>query len=353
MSPATVRVRVDDLLKMYRSMVLIREAEQALVRLFAENKVPGFIHSSIGEEATSVGVCSALRPDDYLTSTHRGHGHVLAQGADRRPFSAELYGRGGGCCRGKGGSMHVTDLDLCILGANGIVGAGIPIAAGAALASKLRGEDRIAVAFFGDGATDIGVFHEALNLASLWQVPAVFVCQNNGYADFMAQSAHQKIERVSERAAAYSMPGVTVDGNDVEAVYEAATEAVARALGEAMEADGACSCWARTSRTAAPMGRPTGCSTGSVRSASGTRPSRRRHRRLFGRRCAGRYAPRGRDHAHGLHRLRDGPGRQPGRQAALHVGRQGWRAAGDPDRDRRLALGGRAALPVAGGLDHA
>jgi TPP-dependent pyruvate/acetoin dehydrogenase alpha subunit len=220
---------VDDLLQMYRSMVLIREAEQALVRLFAENKVPGFIHSSIGEEATSVGVCSALRPDDYLTSTHRGHGHVLAKGADVRRFFAELYGRGSGYCRGKGGSMHVTDLDLGILGANGVVGAGIPIAAGAALASKLRGEDRVAVAFFGDGATDIGVFHESLNLASLWRVPAVFVCEDNGYADFMARRSHQPIERIADRAAAYAMPGVHVDGNDVEAVRSAAAEAVDRA----------------------------------------------------------------------------------------------------------------------------
>ena len=221
--------RVDDLLQMYRSMVLIRQAEQALVRLFAGNEVPGFIHSSIGEEATAVGVCSALRADDYLTTTHRGHGHVLAKGADLRRFFAELYGRSSGYCRGKGGSMHVTDLDLGILGANGIVGAGIPIAAGAALASRMRGSDRVAVAFFGDGATDIGVFHEALNLASLWRVPAVFVCENNGYADFMARRSHQPIEHIWERAAAYAMPGVRVDGNDVEAVHAAAAEAVARA----------------------------------------------------------------------------------------------------------------------------
>lgn len=219
----------EDLLRMYRTMVLVRQAEERLVRLFSEGRMPGFIHSYIGEEATAVGVCSALRSDDYLTSTHRGHGHILAKGGDPARFFAELYGKESGYCRGKGGSMHVTDLDLGILGANGIVGAGIPIAAGAALASRMRGTDQVAVAFLGDGATDIGVFHEALNMASLWEVPAVFVCENNGYADFMAQSVHQKIKRVSERAAAYSMPGVTVDGNDVEAVYDAATEAVARA----------------------------------------------------------------------------------------------------------------------------
>jgi acetoin:2,6-dichlorophenolindophenol oxidoreductase subunit alpha len=220
-----------DLLRMYRTMVLIRLAEERLVKLFAEGGMPGFIHSYIGEEATAAGVCAALRPDDYLTSTHRGHGHILAKGGDLERFFAELYGRASGYCRGKGGSMHVTDLDLGILGANGIVGAGIPIAAGAALASRMQGTGRVAVAFLGDGATDIGVFHEALNMASLWEVPAVFVCENNGYADFMAQSVHQKIERVSERAAAYSMPGVTVDGNDVEAVHAAAGEAVARARG--------------------------------------------------------------------------------------------------------------------------
>jgi pyruvate dehydrogenase E1 component alpha subunit len=220
---------VDDLLEMYRTMVLIREAEQTLVRLFAENRVPGFIHSYIGEEATAVGVCSVLRPEDYVTSTHRGHGHLLAKGADLRRFFAELYGRRSGYCRGKGGSMHVTDLDLGILGANGIVGAGIPIAAGAALAARMRGLDRVAVAFFGDGATDIGIFHEALNLASLWRVPAVFVCENNGYADFMARAAHQPIERIADRAAAYAMRGVRVDGNDAEAVREAAAEAVEQA----------------------------------------------------------------------------------------------------------------------------
>jgi pyruvate dehydrogenase E1 component alpha subunit len=220
---------MNKLLEMYRTMVVIREVEQTLVRLFAENRIPGFIHSYIGEEATAAGVCSALRPDDYVTSTHRGHGHLLAKGADPRRFFAELYGRSSGYCRGKGGSMHVTDLDLGILGANGIVGAGIPIAAGAALASKLQGLDRVAVSFFGDGATDIGVFHEALNLASLWRVPAVFVCENNGYADFMARRTHQPIDRIADRAAAYAMPGVYVDGNDVEEVRDAATAAVDRA----------------------------------------------------------------------------------------------------------------------------
>jgi pyruvate dehydrogenase E1 component alpha subunit len=219
------------LLEMYRSMFLIRESEETLLRLFAQNRMPGFIHSYIGEEATAVGVCSALRHDDYITSHHRGHGHILAKGGDLNSFFAELYGKATGYCRGKGGSMHVADLDLGILGANGIVGAGIPIAAGAALAAQMEGSDRVAVSFTGDGASDIGAFHESLNLAALWNLPTICVVENNGYADFISQREHQKIERISDRADAYGMPGITVDGNDVVAVYEAALEAVDRARG--------------------------------------------------------------------------------------------------------------------------
>ncbi len=218
-----------DLKYLYRSMVLIREAEETLLRLFSQNRMPGFIHSYIGEEATAVGVCAALRPDDYLTSTHRGHGHILAKGGDLRLFFAELYGKASGYCKGKGGSMHVADLDLGILGANGVVGGGIAIAAGAALAAQLRGTDQVAVSFMGDGATDIGAFHESLNLAAIWDVPVIFVVENNGYADFISQRDHQKIEKVSQRAAGYGMPGETVDGNDVEVVQRAAADAVGRA----------------------------------------------------------------------------------------------------------------------------
>ena len=210
-------------------MVLIREAEETLLRLFSQNRMPGFIHSYIGEEATAVGVCAALRSDDYLTSTHRGHGHILAKGGDLRLFFAELYGKAAGYCKGKGGSMHVADLDLGILGANGVVGGGIAIAAGAALAAQLRGTDQVAVSFMGDGATDIGAFHESLNLAAIWDVPVVFVVENNGYADFISQRDHQRIEKVSERAASYGMVGETVDGNDVEEVLRAADGAVGRA----------------------------------------------------------------------------------------------------------------------------
>lgn len=222
-------VSTELLMQMYRTMVLIRVAEETLLKLFSQNRMPGFIHSYIGEEATAVGVCAALRADDYITSHHRGHGHILAKGGDLKRFFAELYGKAEGYCKGKGGSMHVADLDLGILGANGIVGAGIPIAAGAALAAQLEGNDRVAVAFTGDGATDIGAFHESLNLAALWNLPTVCVVENNGYADFIAVKDHQKIEHISDRAASYGMPGVTIDGNDVAAVYSAAREAVDRA----------------------------------------------------------------------------------------------------------------------------
>lgn len=215
-----------DLLEMYRQMMLIRVAEMTLLRLFEAAEMPGFIHSYIGEEATGVGVCHALEPRDIITSTHRGHGHVIAKGCDLDAFFAELYGRASGTCKGKGGSMHVADLDLGIYGANGIVGGGVPIAAGAALASSIRKDDRVSVAFMGDGATDIGPFHETLNLAAVWNLPVVFVVENNGFADFIRVSDHQKIERISMRADAYGMRGATVDGNDVEAVYTAARDAV-------------------------------------------------------------------------------------------------------------------------------
>jgi pyruvate dehydrogenase E1 component alpha subunit len=222
-------VNSEQLLEMYRTMVLIREAEQMVSTLFLQGRLPGFIHSYIGEEATAVGVCSALRQDDYITSTHRGHGHILAKGGDLKRFFAELFGKETGYCNGKGGSMHVADLDLGILGANGIVGGGIPIAGGAAMAAKMQGLDRVAVSFLGDGAINTGPFHESLNLAAVWELPVVFVCENNGYANFMAFRRHTRIDQVSDRAAAYGMAGATVDGNDVEAVYDAAQEAVERA----------------------------------------------------------------------------------------------------------------------------
>lgn len=218
-----------DMLTMYRQMVLIRVAEETLLRLFERAEMPGFIHSYVGEEATGVGVCHALETTDVITSTHRGHGHAIAKGCDLNLFFAELYGRANGTCKGKGGSMHVADLDIGVFGANGIVGGGVPIAAGAALAASIRGEKRVAVAFMGDGATDIGPFHETLNLAAVWNLPVVFVVENNGFADFIRVSDHQKIAHISERAASYGIVGQTVDGNDVEAVHLAARAAVERA----------------------------------------------------------------------------------------------------------------------------
>jgi len=217
------------LLQLYRRMVTIRRTEETLVRLFAEGRLPGFIHSYAGEEATAVGVCAALSRDDYITSTHRGHGHILAKGGDLNRLMAEVFGRRTGYCGGKGGSMHIADLEIGVLGANGVIGAGIPIAAGAACSSLLTGQGRVAVAFFGDGAADIGTFHESLNLASIWDLPVVFVCENNGYAEFMPVHEHMSAAHVSDRAAAYAIPGVTVDGNDVLAVYEATLAAVERA----------------------------------------------------------------------------------------------------------------------------
>jgi pyruvate dehydrogenase E1 component alpha subunit len=217
------------LVGLYRSMVRIRETEQRLLTLFAQGRMPGFIHSYIGEEATAVGVCAALDEEDYITSTHRGHGHILAKGGDLKRFMAEVFGRQTGYCKGKGGSMHIADFDIGILGANGIVGGGIPIAAGAACSAAMLGTGRVAVSFFGDGAANIGAFHESLNLAAIWDLPVVFVCENNGYADFIPTSAAMRIDRISDRAAAYGMAGASFDGNDVLAAYETARAAVDRA----------------------------------------------------------------------------------------------------------------------------
>jgi len=214
---------------MFRKMAEIRQFESATWDLYTKGLMPGLAHLYIGEEATAVGVCSALKRDDYITSTHRGHGHIIAKGGDLGRAMAEICGRATGYCRGKGGSMHIADLDLGILGANGIVGGGMPIAVGAALSSRIRQSGQVVACFFGDGATNQGTFHESLNLAAIWGLPVVFVCENNGYGISMSQARHQKVTRVSDRAKAYGMPGATVDGNDVLAVFEAASEAFDRA----------------------------------------------------------------------------------------------------------------------------
>jgi len=219
----------EELLNFYEKMVRIRKFEEKAAELFAQGKIPGFVHLYVGEEATAVGVCSNLTERDYITSTHRGHGHLIAKGGDLKLMMAELFGKKTGYCKGKGGSMHIADVGIGILGANGIVGAGLPIATGAAFAAKYLGQDAVAVCFFGDGASNRGTFHEAINLAAIWKLPVVYVCENNQYAISLAQKHHQAIRDISDRAAAYGIPGVAVDGNDVVAVYEAASEAVRRA----------------------------------------------------------------------------------------------------------------------------
>ena len=196
---------------------------------FPKGDIPGYVHLYIGEEAVAVGACAALRDNDYITSTHRGHGHCLAKGVPVNAVMAELFAKSTGCCKGKGGSMHVADFDRGIIGAIGIVGGGFPIAAGCGLSIRMRKTDQVTVCFFGDGASNQGTFHESANLAAIWDLPVIFVCENNLFAISMRQREHQKIARVAERAAAYGMPGETVDGNDVLAVREAVTRAVERA----------------------------------------------------------------------------------------------------------------------------
>jgi pyruvate dehydrogenase E1 component alpha subunit len=210
-------------------MVRIRLFETEAGKLMEAGKLPGFLHLYVGQEAVAAGVMAALRDDDQITSTHRGHGHAVAKGVGFREMYAELYGRATGACLGRGGSMHINDVTRGMLGANGIVGAGVPIAVGAAFAARYKGEDSVAVTFFGDGATNIGAFHEGANMAAILGLPVVFVCENNGYAEFTPQSKHMLITDVAERAAAYGMPSVIVDGMDAVAVHRAAAEAVDRA----------------------------------------------------------------------------------------------------------------------------
>lgn len=210
-------------------MGLVREFEERL-RTLVERGVPvGPVHFYTGQEAVAVGVCAALRSSDWIASTHRGHGHCIAKGVDVRAMMAELYGKTTGTNRGKGGSMHITDVRAGVLGVNPIVGMGTPHAVGAALSARVRGTDEVAVAFFGEGAASMGVVHEAMNLASIWTLPVVFVCENNGYAQATPVEYAVAADRIADRAAAYRMPGVTVDGQDVLAVRGAAEEAVRRA----------------------------------------------------------------------------------------------------------------------------
>jgi pyruvate dehydrogenase E1 component alpha subunit len=219
----------EKLLGFYQTMVTIRAFENKAVELFAAGKLPGFVHLYIGEEAVATGVCANLTTRDFITSTHRGHGHLIAKGGKVDLMMAELFGKASGYCKGKGGSMHIADVGLGILGANGIVGAGQPIATGAAFACKYKKTDAVSVCFFGDGASNRGTFHESLNMASIWKLPVVFVCENNMYGISNSQKNHMTISDISDRSGAYGIPGISVDGNDVIAVYEAADAAIKRA----------------------------------------------------------------------------------------------------------------------------
>ena len=218
------------LLRLYRDMLLIRRFEEKAAELRMAGLIPGFLHPYIGQEAVAVGVCAALGPEAAITSTHRGHGHMLARGASPARMYAELYARRDGYNRAKRGSLHMIDTVLGFLGANGIVGGGIPLATGAALQLKRTGSNGVAVSFFGDGATNEGAFHESLNLASLWRLPVLYVCENNLYGEFTRQDRHQTVKDVAVRAASYEMHGVIADGNDVLDVLRVTGDAIERAV---------------------------------------------------------------------------------------------------------------------------
>jgi pyruvate dehydrogenase E1 component alpha subunit len=217
------------LVELLRKMVTIRLFEEKIIDLYARGLIPGLAHLYVGEEAIATGVCANLLKNDYITSTHRGHGHVIAKGAHLKYMMAELFGKKTGYCKGKGGSMHIADVNIGILGANGIAGGGIPIAVGAGLSSKMRKTDQVTVCFFGDGSSNNGTFHEGLNFASVHRLPVVFICENNGYGISVSQKQHQAIQDISIRAVSYNMPGMTIDGNDVLAVYETSCKAIQRA----------------------------------------------------------------------------------------------------------------------------
>jgi acetoin:2,6-dichlorophenolindophenol oxidoreductase subunit alpha len=226
---AEKRLPREQLIEFLGEMLLIRRFEEKVTERFRAGELPGFLHAAIGQEAVAVGVCRALEEGDVIASTHRAHGHVLANGTPATEVMAELYGKLEGCSHGYGGSMHLYDVERGNMGANAVVGGGLPATVGAALAFKLRGQARVALAFFGDGATNTGAFHESLNLAELWQVPVVFVCENNRWSESTPQSRHQPIRDLTQRAAAFGMRALHVDGQDVEAVHIAARDALQHA----------------------------------------------------------------------------------------------------------------------------
>jgi TPP-dependent pyruvate/acetoin dehydrogenase alpha subunit len=213
----------------HRSMLRIRRFEEQILEVYTSGLMHGLAHLYIGEEAVAVGVCTALRDDDFITSTHRGHGHCVAKGGKLDEMMAEVMGRVTGICRGKGGSMHIADMSIGILGANGIVGGGFGIATGAALSAKLRKTDQVAVCFFGDGASNQGIFFEVMNYAAIWDLPIVYVCENNQYGEYTATDAVTAGDNIADRAKPFGIPGSTIDGNDVEVVYNSANEAIQRA----------------------------------------------------------------------------------------------------------------------------
>lgn len=225
----STQLTADQLLHAYRVMRTIRVFEERLHVEFATGEIPGFVHLYAGEEASAAGVMAHLRDDDCIASNHRGHGHCIAKGVDVHGMMAEIYGKKTGVCQGKGGSMHIADFEKGMLGANGIVGAGAPLVVGAALAARLKGTDGVAVAFFGDGGSNEGAVFEAMNMASVWNLPCLFIAENNGYAEATASNWSVACDHIADRAAGFGMPGVTVDGFDFFAVHEAAGAAVARA----------------------------------------------------------------------------------------------------------------------------
>lgn len=224
-----VQIPKKELAEAYKKMISIRKAEEAFQQLFFDGKVPGFIHLYLGEEAIASGVCLNLDKDDFVTSTHRGHGHFIAKGSKIRKIAAEIMGKDTGLCRGRGGSMHMMDMDNGLYGSTGIVGGGFPQAAGLALAAKVKKTGQVSVCFCGDGSVNEGTFHESVNLAAIWDLPIIYVCENNLYAQSAPQEYHQKVKDISERARGYGIPGVSVDGMDIFEVYSSAKEAVERA----------------------------------------------------------------------------------------------------------------------------
>jgi pyruvate dehydrogenase E1 component alpha subunit len=223
------QISSETVLDIYTRILRIRRFEEQVGKLFSQGQLPGFVHLYIGEEAVGAGVCAALRDDDYIVSTHRGHGHVIAKGGDFNRMMAELFGKATGYCKGKGGSMHIADFEIGMLGACGIVGGGLPVAVGAGLSAYYRGSDQVSVTFFGDGAANEGSFHESLNLASALKLPVIFVCENNQYGEFTPAHKAMNIRDIALRAQGYGIPGVIADGCDAFAMYNVAAEAVARA----------------------------------------------------------------------------------------------------------------------------